>query len=419
MEKKIGKHACISMENIIIDYFVHAIRDLCDKDSTFKNNIPGFLLSPKIITFYWFNNHIAISFEGDAHKKNPMAKSKPQFIHQALFSENEKTYVFSAVSGLDLKKSSSNNEIEATVSLEVISGNISRRGFLFSESSFTELKNLGWRIEELNTTGLILRFQEHAIPVDRAYNFQNIFIFHNATGSGVSSCHIKWLEVIPYRLTFNDNGEINGIYSSRSLIDNAALNAGLKKFFIPTSYEQLKFKTINRFIELWGYSSTKETTITRFLEKDSHKFILTMNFGAKDIHTELICSKFDGSNESIRPDFFIEKTNGFCDIVEFKLPRVTKPIIVGNNNRRRFASWFNTHLAQAKAYQRYFATPAHRKEVHKKYGIMVDRPTVTLVIGRRLDINTDEVREMMSEFQGINIISYDELVDGVVAQLYL
>ena len=95
-----------------------------------------------------------------------------------------------------------------------------------------------------------------------------------------------------------------------------------------------------------------------------------------------------------------------------------KPIIVGKNNRRKFSSWFETHLAQAKAYQRHFANVANREAAYSKHGIRVEVPTVTLVIGRQRDVNTLEVRELMLGYPGIKIISYDELVDGAVAQLY-
>jgi hypothetical protein len=418
MNKRLSQVARINMEKIIASLYIDRIRELAAKDKNFFENVPGFLINPKTIALFWFDQHIAISFEGEDCEKSLIAPLRPKFVHRIFFSKHEKTYVFSAVSGLDLKKSAEENDFIAELSLLMISGEMSRRGFLFSESTLTDLLELGWRIEALNTTGVVLGFAECAIPKNKSFNFQNIFIFKKNNGGGVSSHHIKWLEVIPYKIDFDSQGEICAISGNSSIIEKAADNASLKKFFIPTSYHQVKFHAINRFIEIWGYASTKETAITQFLKDDKHKFILTMHFGAKNIYSELTCFKFDQPAEAVRPDFFIEKTNGVCDIVEFKLPRVTKPIVVGPKNRRRFASWFSTHLAQASAYRRYFSDPRHRMGMREKHGLTVETPNITLVIGRRFDVNTSEVRMLLSEHSGIDLMSYDDLVDGVVAQLY-
>ncbi|EMA6356448.1 DUF4263 domain-containing protein [Salmonella enterica] len=181
----------------------------------------------------------------------------------------------------------------------------------------------------------------------------------------------------------------------------------------------MKFRNLNAFIELWGNKGTDETTITRFLKDDENKFILTMQFGVKDIYPELRCPEICSQRGSIRPDFFIKKTNDICDIVEFKLPRLKNPIVVGNKNRRKFSILFSTYLAQAKAYVRYFSNENNRGSVYKIHGLQVENHKVTIVVGRCCDINTTEIREIMSEHTDINLISYDDLVDAVVAQLYM
>ncbi|EFP0769701.1 hypothetical protein [Citrobacter braakii] len=96
-----------------------------------------------------------------------------------------------------------------------------------------------------------------------------------------------------------------------------------------------------------------------------------------------------------------------------------KPIVVGNKNRRKFSSFFSTYLAQAKAYVRYFSNVNNRDSVYKLHGLQVESPKIPIVVGRRCDINATEIREMMSEDVDINLIRYDDLVDVVVAQLYM
>ena len=45
-----------------------------------------------------------------------------------------------------------------------------------------------------------------------------------------------------------------------------------------------------------------------------------MGFLAKEIHPQVICKWQSEDKPSIQPDFFIERPNGYSDIVEFKLP---------------------------------------------------------------------------------------------------
>jgi hypothetical protein len=379
--------------------------------------VPGFLLSPKTVTCYWFDKHLAISFDGDISNKDLKEKPNPKFVHRAFFDTGGETYIFSSVSGLNLKKSNIKNDIESLVNLEFISGNFNRRGFLFSESTFSDLINLGWRIEEFQSTGIVFGFQEFPVPERKAYNFQNIFIFQKDSNFGVSTRHIKWLEVIPYKIGFDKKGVLTDVFSWDSVLKDAAVKSGKNEYIVPVGYKQIKFEIINRFIELWGHPLTSEISITRFFQNNMHKFIITMHFGARDIYSEINC--IDVSGKKIRPDFFVERSNKICDIVEFKLPRIMSPLLVGRTNKRKFASWFDTYLSQAKKYRRHFLNPANREELYLRCGIKVEYPTVTLVVGRQADIDTEEVRELMSEYEGIKLISYDELVGGAVAQLYL
>jgi hypothetical protein len=40
-------------------------------------------------------------------------------------------------------------------------------------------------------------------------------------------------------------------------------------------------------------------------------------------------------------------------------------------------------------------------------------------MGRRWDFNNDEWKEIISEYSDVEIINYDELIDGVTAQFYI
>lgn len=206
---------------------------------------------------------------------------------------------------------------------------------------------------------------------------------------------------------------------SPSRIESILREAGARPYLIPTSYRQLKLDVVNKFVELWGRKSTKEISITKFFEKPDHRFLITMNFGALNIYPELSCPRLSVEGESIRPDFFVQRASDTCDIVEFKLPRTSGSLVVGSKNQRRFAAWFAAYIAQAESYIQHFQELVHREDVQSRHQITVDFPMVTLVFGRRRDINTSEVRMLISRHPRVRLISYDELVDGAVAQLYM
>jgi hypothetical protein len=416
MKVILGKRYTRIIERFILEILVGGVRHQAAESKEYLKNVPGFLIAPEAISVHWFNDHIAISYDGDESAKSLKATLNPVFKHTLHFDENA-TYPFSSVLGLDLPKSQNDDPLHSRMSLGVIS--ISRRGLLFCDTTFSELADRGWRMGATDSTGVILGFQECPVGKSEGFNFQNVFVFSRSANQDVATNRIKWLDVIPYFLSFDSDGEISGVEVSQSRVERIVLEAGAKPYLIPTSYRQLKLDVVNSFVELWGRKSTIETSITRFLEKKDHKFLITMNFGATNVYPELSCPKHPELVESIRPDFFVEKASETCDIVEFKLPRTGRSLVVGSKNQRRFASWFSAYIAQAEAYVQHFQDFRHREDIKERHKIIVDFPVVTLVMGRRDDINSWEVRELLSKHPRVRLISYDELVDGAVAQLYM
>jgi len=144
-----------------------------------------------------------------------------------------------------------------------------------------------------------------------------------------------------------------------------------------------------------------------------------MRFGAEAVHSELTCEWQSEERESIRPDFFVVQPNGYGDIVEFKLPKLGSRSVVGRANRETFSAEINSYVSQTRVYKSYFEDPNNRKWFESKYGFKGYKPKRTLVIGRRWHFSTAELKEIASDYQGLDIITYDDLVDGVVAQFYM
>jgi hypothetical protein len=173
-----------------------------------------------------------------------------------------------------------------------------------------------------------------------------------------------------------------------------------------------------QFIELINSQNIGETVITNFLAKNENKFILTMHFGAKDIYDELICEWQSEERNNIKPDFFVLQTDGYANIVEFKLPIIKSKVIVGKNNRETFSSEINSYISQTRVYETYFDDPNNRKWFENKYGFKVHKPKRILIVGKRTDFKSEEWREIKADFRNIEILTFDDLIDGTVAQFY-
>lgn len=142
-----------------------------------------------------------------------------------------------------------------------------------------------------------------------------------------------------------------------------------------------------------------------------------MAFGATNIYAEKECIWQSEQRKAIRPDFFIESPNR-VDIVEFKLPTMKNNSVVGRENRESLCSQLNSYVAQTRTYANYFNDPNNRIWVQEKYGIDVYKPRRILIIGRRTDFNRKEWKEIVADYDNFDVITFDDLVDKVVAQFY-
>ncbi|GAB4032683.1 hypothetical protein GCM10028774_13920 [Spirosoma jeollabukense] len=111
--------------------------------------------------------------------------------------------------------------------------------------------------------------------------------------------------------------------------------------------------------------------------------------------------------------------NGYANIVEFKLPYLKSNLVTGRSNRETFSAEINSYISQTRVYKSYFDDPNNRKWFEAKYGFKVFNPRRILVIGRRWDFRNDDWREIVADYKDIEIMTYEDLVDGVVAQFYI
>lgn len=400
------------IEQLIKTELIDKFRDESEKSAEYKENIPGFLINPELIHIYWFKHHIAIMINGDELNKNRTIR-KINFQHDFLLDQD--SLIFSAITNTKLESEEINKSSNALLKIAPFTSDST---FLFAGITASKLLELGWRIEGFSPRScIIFNFMENPTPINQAAFFQNTFVFVD-NGNNVTTRHIKWLSIIPYELILNKNKQISSIKIEKNKLAALIKIPTSTKYYIPQDYKKEKFYAINNFIQLWSDKRTKEVDITRFLSKSENQFILSMHFGATNIYPELLCPLEINFNQSIRPDFFIENPDGYCDIVEFKLPFLHKKIIVGQPNRRRFSSWFSEYIAQTRVYKSYFDDKANRQLTKEIHNINLLNPRRVIVIGRRKNFNIEETRTLLSDHNNLRVMSYDDLIDGVVAQLY-
>ncbi|WP_238881712.1 hypothetical protein [Clostridium sp. YIM B02551] len=140
-------------------------------------------------------------------------------------------------------------------------------------------------------------------------------------------------------------------------------------------------------------------------------------FGSK-IHSEVECKWADTSKQPIRPDFYIEQPNGYCDVVEFKLPSLKNDSVVGIENRKTFNSAIYSYIAQTRVYEEYFEDPRNRQYLKEEYDINVKYPKRWLVVCRRWMFSADKWKDIERGYRNLIIRTYDDIIDGVISQLY-
>lgn len=254
------------------------------------------------------------------------------------------------------------------------------------------------------------------VPKDRFSRIVNCMFF-DCSESGLVSRRIKWLDLVPINFDGSDEDVDHFSFNLTFYKDLVEHDANFE-YPIPEDFKYRQLPKINKFIEIWGSESASETDITNFLSQVDNRFILTMKFGAMEVHAELTCHWQSESRDNIRPDFFLVQPNGYADIVEFKLPKIKGKVAVGSSNREKFSAEISSYVAQTRVYRSYFDDPNNREWFKQTYDFSVYKPRRILVVGRRADFEPQVWRELQADHQDLEIITFDDLIDGVVVQFY-
>lgn len=370
-----------------------------------KNRVPSFLHHHDNLVVYFGRTHIAVEYLGSELEAEPNGEY-PINLRAFDFSTNENNLLEQIV-GFNL-----GSTMDMVFPLPPFSEDI----VLASQAGWEKLQELGWNHSAQEA---IFGFNWN-LPKPPAGEFCRLLNakFFDANENGLITRRIQWVDFFPIEFTEGDE-ETDQIgiptYYWRELAENDAE----VHLSLPSDYKFQKLPLINNFVELWGNSETTEPTITQFLAEDRHQFILTMRFGAQGIEAEALCKWQSENRKDIKPDFFVVNTNGYADIVEFKLPDTGKPLVVGRENRETFGAWLQSYISQTRVYSEYFDDPNNRIWFEEKYGFKVHKPRRYLVVGRRADFKPEQWRSIAADYRDIELLNFDDLVDGVKVQFYM
>jgi hypothetical protein len=242
-------------------------------------------------------------------------------------------------------------------------------------------------------------------PVNPIYISNTTFFWTDSDGT-LKIRHIDFLEIFPY----TDEGV--GYHDIKSLEYFASF---IINYTVPTYKIELHRK-LNEFIEFINLPDISEPDITKYLEKNPE--ILQISFGAHNLNpqTDLIW-QYDTDKPNLKPDFLIEKMDGFCDILEFKLPKLKSKPIVGTEVRQHPSFEIDSAIAQINEYDYWFAQEVNRRWLEENKGIRVLNPIKHLVIGHSDEFNSEDRRKLRST-RGISVFTYDEFIELARFQIY-
>ncbi|AKG33312.1 Shedu anti-phage system protein SduA domain-containing protein [Paenibacillus durus] len=382
------------------------MREILRKEPYLKKTFPHLLLNPEKLVIYIGKKHWAIEYIGATYQENFDVDNDELSIRLFDYSRTSEDF-FEAILGFNFDGSSIRIPLPEGTNQDL---------YIPTNSADDILYENGWNYAaqsmmlSYNIAGIDLTEKEH-------YRLINCF-FYGTNSHGLITRHIKWMEIFPYEVVPHDIGMSKSKISFFRDFKNQALRDVESEFPIPPDLQYDRLVRLNRFVELFSAAYLSELEITSFLAEPENQFILKMAFFAKEVHSELECHWAESKNKAIRPDFFITNPNGYSDIVEFKMPYLKNSTVVGTENRETFSAEINSYISQTRVYAKYFDDPRNREHVFNKYGIKVLYPKRWLVVGRRWMFDNDNWREIENEFRDFAIRTYDDLIDGVVSQLY-
>jgi len=158
--------------------------------------------------------------------------------------------------------------------------------------------------------------------------------------------------------------------------------------------------------------NTKEHALHDFFSRNKG-LLIPQDY--KDAHSKIVLERETGG--SLIPDFILEpvESSALCDLLDLKLP--SAPIFVMKKNRARFSAAVLEACAQLREYALYFDEERHRRRIKEKYDLLLYRPRIFVIIGRRGDVDPISLRQMELDIPQISLRTYDDIIARAKARL--
>jgi len=390
---------------LLYDDYISVMIKRLKQNPELLQTFPGFLVSPTKIIIYFGKTHIVVEYEGP-ERISAIPSDVGKIFCQSVEHAEIGVELFDEIIGFPFGDATSGFRLPLCTTFEDL--------ILPTNRGLDQLVKLGWNFEAqdtlmtINGGGLTLVEGQFARIVNG--------FFFDASERGLITRHIKWADCFPINRV--DCGEIWKIGFPRDQFKDLAVQDRACSYHVPEDYRFQRLQRINRFIEFYSAPKRTEPEITALLGQEDFRFLLTMRFGCINIISQPLLEWQSEARDAIKPDFILVQPGGSGDICEFKLPHFKSGAVVGRHNRETFSAEINSYVSQTRVYQEYFDDPNNCRWVEEKFGIKVYKPTRYLIAGARSDLKRDERRHIESDHRDLRILSYEDLVDGVVAQFY-
>jgi hypothetical protein len=241
-------------------------------------------------------------------------------------------------------------------------------------------------------------------PVVRFITFVDVLFLHHIPPA-YRVKHARYLAVLAKDITtseilehlarvFREEGNVEGV-----IIANAAR----------TKRQIVAGQLQNLFLQ----PDLRETTLGEFFRR--HTEVLLQALGGTHLIYEPTLDwrvpSAAGDDTAINPDAFLRRTDGYCDVVDFKTAALLKASLTrGPRKRRRFIDYASEGIAQLAHYRDYLSYAPNLQHAREKYGAEFKDPRFTLIVGHFENAFRERMEEAARSVKGIEVIDYDSLV---------